>query len=137
MITMVQAADARHPEPTPTYAGLDPEERDPSGGDGFNSWYTLCEALPRPPFTDVETEEAAGHVYDYLWQRTQAGWRWRHSFFPISQPAQRARDCAPLVGISTNSRSLLQVSFYRENYRNYRGGQDLIESKGVNGNSRT
>ena len=98
---------------------------------------TLCVkhflGLPSPTLRP----EAAGHVYDYLWQRTQAGWRWRHSLFPISQPAQRARDCAPLVGISTNSRSLLQVSFYRENYRNYRGGQDLIESKGVNGNSRT
>jgi type I restriction enzyme R subunit len=33
----------------------------------------LYEALPRPPFTDVETEEAAGRVYDYVWQRSASG----------------------------------------------------------------
>jgi len=34
---------------------------------------TLYEALPRPPFTDVETEEAAGRVYDCVWQRSASG----------------------------------------------------------------
>jgi type I restriction enzyme R subunit len=33
----------------------------------------LYEALPRPPFTDDETEEAAGRVYDYVWQRSASG----------------------------------------------------------------
>ena len=30
----------------------------------------LWEALPRPPFTDEETEAVAGRVYDYVWQRS-------------------------------------------------------------------
>ena len=33
---------------------------------------TLYESLPRPPFTDDETEEIAARVYDYVWQRGAA-----------------------------------------------------------------
>lgn len=33
----------------------------------------LYEWLPRPPFTEVETEEIAGQVYDYVWQRSASG----------------------------------------------------------------
>ncbi len=29
----------------------------------------LWQALPRPPFTDAETEEVASRVYEYVWQR--------------------------------------------------------------------
>jgi type I restriction enzyme R subunit len=29
--------------------------------------------LPRPPFTDAETEEIAAQVYDYVWQRSASG----------------------------------------------------------------
>ena len=34
----------------------------------------LYEALPRPPFTEAETEEVAGRVYDYVWQRSASGY---------------------------------------------------------------
>ena len=34
---------------------------------------TLWQALPRPPFTEEETEAAAGRVYDYVWQRSMSG----------------------------------------------------------------
>ncbi|HEU4455721.1 MAG TPA: HsdR family type I site-specific deoxyribonuclease, partial [Longimicrobium sp.] len=34
---------------------------------------SLWESLPRPPFTDQETEEIAERVYDFLWQRRAAG----------------------------------------------------------------
>ena len=30
----------------------------------------LWELLPRPPFTEQETEEAAARVYEYVWQRS-------------------------------------------------------------------
>ncbi len=30
--------------------------------------------LPRPPFSDAETEEVAGRVYDYVWQRSASGY---------------------------------------------------------------
>lgn len=33
----------------------------------------LYRALPRPPFTDTETEEIASRVYDYVWQRSASG----------------------------------------------------------------
>ena len=33
----------------------------------------LWEALPRPPFSDEETEEVANRVYDYVWQRSASG----------------------------------------------------------------
>jgi type I restriction enzyme R subunit len=33
----------------------------------------LYGALPRPPFTDTETEEIASRVYDYVWQRSASG----------------------------------------------------------------
>jgi len=33
----------------------------------------LYEALPRPPFTDAETEDIASRVYDYVWQRSASG----------------------------------------------------------------
>jgi len=33
----------------------------------------LWEALPRPPFSDHETEEIADRVYDYVWQRSSSG----------------------------------------------------------------
>jgi len=31
---------------------------------------TLWQALPRPPFTDEETQEAASRIYDYVWERS-------------------------------------------------------------------
>lgn len=34
----------------------------------------LYETLPRPPFTEAETEEVAGRVYDYVWQRSASGY---------------------------------------------------------------
>ncbi len=36
----------------------------------------LWEALPRPPFSDEETEEVANRVYEYVWQRSAS----RHDF---------------------------------------------------------
>lgn len=33
----------------------------------------LYRSLPRPPFTEAETEVAAGRVYDYVWQRSASG----------------------------------------------------------------
>ena len=33
----------------------------------------LYESLPRPPFTDAETEDVASRVYDYVWQRSASG----------------------------------------------------------------
>jgi type I restriction enzyme R subunit len=34
---------------------------------------TLWRSLPRPPFTDEETEKVAERVYDYVWQRSARG----------------------------------------------------------------
>ena len=31
------------------------------------------QALPRPLFTETETEEIASRVYDYVWQRSASG----------------------------------------------------------------
>jgi len=33
----------------------------------------LYRTLPRPPFSDTETEDIAGRVYDYVWQRSSGG----------------------------------------------------------------
>jgi len=33
----------------------------------------LYAAIPRPPFTDAETEAIASRVYDYVWQRSAGG----------------------------------------------------------------
>ncbi len=33
----------------------------------------LYQALPRPPFTESETEETAARVYDFVWQRSVSG----------------------------------------------------------------
>jgi len=33
----------------------------------------LWQSLPRPPFTDQETEVLASRVYDYIWQRRTSG----------------------------------------------------------------
>src|SRR6185503_12431833 len=33
----------------------------------------LWQALPRPPFTDEETEAAAVRVYNYVWQQSLSG----------------------------------------------------------------
>jgi len=33
----------------------------------------LYESLPRPPFTDAETDGIASRVYDYVWQRSASG----------------------------------------------------------------
>lgn len=33
----------------------------------------LYESLPRPPFTEAETEDIASRVYDYVWQRSASG----------------------------------------------------------------
>jgi type I restriction enzyme, R subunit len=34
---------------------------------------SLWQNLPRPPFTDQETEQLAERVYDYVWQRSASG----------------------------------------------------------------
>jgi type I restriction enzyme R subunit len=34
---------------------------------------SLYRALPRPPFTEADTEEVANRVYDYVWQRSASG----------------------------------------------------------------
>jgi type I restriction enzyme R subunit len=34
---------------------------------------SLWEALPRPPFTDEDTQAVADRVYDYVWQRSASG----------------------------------------------------------------
>ena len=33
----------------------------------------LWQALPRPPFTEEETEAAAKRVYDFVWQQSSSG----------------------------------------------------------------
>ena len=33
----------------------------------------LYESLPRPPFTEAETDHIAARVYDYVWQRSASG----------------------------------------------------------------
>jgi type I restriction enzyme, R subunit len=33
----------------------------------------LYASLPRPPFSEQETESVATHIYDFVWQRTSAG----------------------------------------------------------------
>jgi type I restriction enzyme, R subunit len=33
----------------------------------------LWQSLPRPPFTDQETEALASRVYDYVWHRSASG----------------------------------------------------------------
>lgn len=33
----------------------------------------LTEALPRPPFTEIDTESVADRVYEYVWQQSAAG----------------------------------------------------------------
>jgi type I restriction enzyme R subunit len=33
----------------------------------------LWQSLPRPPFTDEDTEDLAGRVYNYVWQRSASG----------------------------------------------------------------
>jgi type I restriction enzyme R subunit len=30
-------------------------------------------SLPRPPFTEEETEDLAERLYEYVWQRTASG----------------------------------------------------------------
>lgn len=37
----------------------------------------LWRSLPKPPFTDEETEEVASRVYDYVWQRSASGYELR------------------------------------------------------------
>jgi type I restriction enzyme, R subunit len=34
---------------------------------------TLWRDLPKPPFTDLETERLADVVYDYVWQKSASG----------------------------------------------------------------
>jgi type I restriction enzyme R subunit len=34
---------------------------------------SLYRSLPRPPFTETETEEIAARVYSYVWQRSASG----------------------------------------------------------------
>jgi type I restriction enzyme R subunit len=33
----------------------------------------LYASLPRPPFSEEETDSLAGRIYDFVWQRTTAG----------------------------------------------------------------
>ena len=33
----------------------------------------LCQSLPRPPFTEDDTELLADRIYDYVWQRSMGG----------------------------------------------------------------
>jgi type I restriction enzyme R subunit len=34
---------------------------------------TLWQSLPKPPFSDEETEVLADRVYDFIWQRSATG----------------------------------------------------------------
>lgn len=34
---------------------------------------TLYRSLPRPPFTEAETEALADRLYGFIWQRSEAG----------------------------------------------------------------
>jgi type I restriction enzyme R subunit len=34
---------------------------------------SLWQSLPRPPFTEQETQQLADRVYDYVWQRSASG----------------------------------------------------------------
>lgn len=34
---------------------------------------TLRQSLPRPPFTEEETDLVASRIYDHLWQRSASG----------------------------------------------------------------
>jgi len=34
---------------------------------------TLWQSLPKPPFTDQDTEQLADRIYDYVWQRSASG----------------------------------------------------------------
>ena len=36
----------------------------------------LWQSLPRPPFTEQETQQLADRVYDYVWQRSASGISW-------------------------------------------------------------
>jgi type I restriction enzyme, R subunit len=33
----------------------------------------LYTSLPRPPFTDQETDQSAERLYDFVWQRSESG----------------------------------------------------------------
>jgi type I restriction enzyme R subunit len=35
---------------------------------------TLWQSLPRPPFTDKDTEDLADRIYEYVWQRSASGY---------------------------------------------------------------
>jgi hypothetical protein len=37
---------------------------------------SLWQNLPRPPFTEQETQQLADRVYDYVWQRGASGASW-------------------------------------------------------------
>jgi type I restriction enzyme R subunit len=37
---------------------------------------SLWQSLPRPPFTEQETQQLADRVYDYVWQRSASGASW-------------------------------------------------------------
>jgi len=37
---------------------------------------SLWQGLPRPPFTEEETQQLADRVYDYVWQRSAGGASW-------------------------------------------------------------
>ncbi len=34
---------------------------------------SLYASLPRPPFSEEETEAVAGRIYNFVWQRSSAG----------------------------------------------------------------
>lgn len=51
----------------------------------------LYQMLPKPPFTEEETEAAAERVYDYVWQQSLSGPTWRRR----SVPWERRHPCRP------------------------------------------
>ena len=54
-------------------------------------------SLPRPPFSEEDTESLAGRVYDFVWQRTSAG----APFTPAAAAANahpKAATCGAMPG---------------------------------------
>ena len=56
----------------------------------------LYESLPRPPFTEAETDDVALRVYDYVWERSASGQDWPVDAFVLK----------PVAGVAPGQRDL-------------------------------
>ena len=67
----------------------------------------LYTTLPRPPFTEEETQEIAGRVYEFVWEQCAAGvfspaaWIWRGPIRARKASGDRYRYPGPVNGICT------------------------------------